>query len=106
MRFVQLWYHAFISSVEYDPPGFVEYLMVTFTVALGVRWLLGLCGMLTDGWPYLVLSSSFAIGAALSMWVREILAPSPRSRVPLVISIALLIFYSAYAFADFARNYL
>lgn len=71
-------------------------MMTSLTMALLVSW------EYTHQWPYLVLSSSFAIGAASSMWVREMIVPSHHPRVVLVLAIMLLI-YSLYAFSDVAR---
>ncbi len=70
--------------------------MVLLSVALALQW------AVSDEWPYLVLSSSFAMGAALSMWVRETIMPSHRPRGLLVLAIAVLLLYSVYAFADIA----
>ncbi len=70
-------------------------MMTSLTMALLVSW------EFTHHWAYLVLSSSFAIGAAVSMWIREMMIPSPHPRVVQVLAILLLI-YSFYAFADIA----
>ena len=69
--------------------------MVSFALALAMR------RFFTPDWPYLVLSASLAIGAAVSMWVRELMVPSPHSCVFKLLGVSLLI-YSLYAFADLA----
>ncbi|NEQ27913.1 MAG: hypothetical protein F6K28_54760, partial [Microcoleus sp. SIO2G3] len=84
-----------IFSTQHNPPEFVELMMTSLTMALLVSW------EFTQNWPYLVLSSSFAIGAAVSMWIREMIRPSAHPRVVLVLAVLLLI-YSAYALADIA----
>jgi hypothetical protein len=74
-----------VLSSQYNPPEFVEHLMMLLAMALSVAW------GLTDEWPYLVLSSSYAIGAAISMWVRQLLLPLPHSRMVLIPAALLLI---------------
>lgn len=69
--------------------------MVSFALALAIR------RFFTPEWPYLVLSASLAIGAAASIWVRELMIPSPHSGVFKLIGISLLI-YSLCAFSDLA----
>jgi hypothetical protein len=105
MRLWQFWWRTLVLSAQYNPPQFVEHLMIVLMFALGARWILGFLGMLTDDWQYLVLSSSFALGAAISMLVRELIIPSPRSRWVVVVAVAVLLIYSFYAFADLVRYY-
>jgi hypothetical protein len=96
MRLWQFWWRTLVLSTQYNPPEFVELMMTSLTMALLVSW------EYTHQWPYLVLSSSFAIGAAISMWVREMIVPSHHPRVVLMLAVMLLI-YSLYAFSDIAR---
>jgi hypothetical protein len=100
MRLWQFWSRTLLLTIQYNPPEFIEHLMILGTLILGMRWIF------TDNWPYLLLSSNFAFGAAISMWVRETIAPSHRPRIVMVFSVAMLLIYSAYAFADIARYYL
>lgn len=86
MRLWQYWWRTFIFSIQNNPPEFVEYLMMSFAMGLAIK-----C-FFTAEWPYIVLSLSFAIGAAISMWVREWLIPSPRK--PVVTASASLLFLS------------
>ncbi len=80
--------------------------MVLLGFGLGIRWILGLKGILTDDWQYLVLSSSLTIGAAISMVVRELIIPSHHSRWELVLAVVVLLIYSFYSFVDLVRYYL
>jgi len=98
MRLWQIWWRSLVFSTQYNPPELVELMMTSLTMALLMSW------EFTHLWPYLVLSSSFAIGAGLSMCVRELIVPSPYSGVVKMLAVLLLI-YSMYAFADVA-NYL
>lgn len=98
MRFWQFWWRTLIFSTQYNPPEFVELTMTSLTMALLVSW------EFTRAWPYLALSSSFALGAAVSMWVRELIIPSPYPRVVQVLAI-LLVIYSLYAFIDLAQYF-
>ena len=59
---------------------------------------------LTKGWPYLVLSLSYAIGAAVSTLVREALNPSSQPRITQVTAVLLLII-SCYSFSDLMRYF-
>src|SRR5919202_3761483 len=98
MRYWNWWWRSLIFSIQYEPPGFVEYLMMSFALGLGMKW------FFSPEWPYLVLSSSFVIGSAISMWVRELMMPS--SRKPRVLaSTLLLLAYSISSFVYLARNY-
>lgn len=72
-------------------------MMTSLTMALLVSW------EFTRDWPYLVLSSSLALGAAVSMWVREAIAPSPHPRVVKLLAILLLL-YSFHAFVEVANS--
>lgn len=66
--------------------------MILWTLILGLWW-----GFLPH-WPHLVLSASFSLGAAMSMSVRELMAPSPHRRSVSVLAILVLLTYSLYAF--------
>ncbi|NEP30621.1 MULTISPECIES: hypothetical protein [unclassified Moorena] len=92
MRLWQFWWRTLVLSTQYNPPEFVELMMTSLAMALLATW-----GYTSD-WPYLVLSSSFAMGAAVSMWVRGTTMPSSNSRMVQVMAI-LLIIYSFYAFS-------
>lgn len=93
MRLWDFWWRSLVFSTQYNPPEFVELMMTSLTMALLVSW------EFTHAWPYLVLSSSLAFGAAVSMWVRETIAPSPNAVVVKIMSILLFI-YSFHAFAQ------
>lgn len=91
MRLWQFWWRTLVLSTQYNPPEFVELMMTSLAMALLATW-----GYTSD-WPYLVLSSSFAMGAAVSMWVRGTTMPSSNSRMVQVMAILLLL-YSFYTF--------
>lgn len=92
MRLLQFWWRTL--SMTYNPPELVEHLMVLLTLVLGLTW------VFQPFWQYLVLSSSFAMGVAASMWVREVLLPSPRPPMVRVLPVAALLFYSLFAFVS------
>lgn len=98
-RHLQFCWRTLVFSTQQNPPESIEHLMVLLTLALGLNWVFQ-----PDDLPYLVLSSSFAIGAAASMWVREAFVPSPRPRAVMVIAITVLLLYSVYAFANVAYD--
>lgn len=59
-----------IRCFELDPPRLIEWVMITLAIAMAVLWLLHL-----NQWPYLVLSASFVLGNAASIWVRTAISP-------------------------------
>lgn len=95
MRLWNFWWRSLVFSTQYNPPEFVELMMTSLTMALLVSW------EFTHAWAYLVLSSSLSLGAAVSMWVREIIIPSPHPRVVKILAVLLLV-YSFHAFAEVA----
>ncbi|NEP14101.1 MAG: hypothetical protein F6K14_28630 [Symploca sp. SIO2C1] len=105
MRPWQFWWRTLVIARQYNPPEFVEHLMLFCMMGLGIRWILGMMGMLALSWPYQVLSASFAIGAAVSMAIREIIIPSPRPRVVIVFAIVVVLSYALFAFTDLVRYY-
>ena len=93
MRTWRFWLNTLILSSQYNPPRFVELLMLLLAIMLLGIW------SVTPNWPYLVLSLSFVIGASISILVREAIAPSPQMRATQVTAVLLLI-VSIYGFAD------
>ena len=96
MRTWRFWLNTLILSSQYNPPRFVELLMLLLAIGL-----LGIWGI-TPNWPYLVLSLSFVIGSSVSILVREAIAPSPQMRATQITAVLLLI-VSIYGFADLVR---
>ena len=93
MRFWQFWFNSFILSSQYNPPRFVELLMLMVAIAM-----LGVATILPEK-PYLILGLSLVVGASISILVREAIAPSPQ--VPITqLTALLLLFISLYGFAD------
>ncbi|WP_085960735.1 hypothetical protein [Cylindrospermum stagnale] len=93
MRLLNSWINGFILSSQYNPPQFVELLMLFLAIAM-----LSIATILPDR-PYLVLGLSFVVGASISILVREAIAPSPQMRVTQLTAL-LLLSISLYGFAD------
>ncbi|MDZ8023659.1 MAG: hypothetical protein RMX97_03025 [Nostoc sp. DedQUE11] len=93
MRFWYFWFNSFILSSQYNPPRFVELLMLFLAIAM-----LAIATILPDR-PYLILGLSLVVGASISILVREAIAPSPQTRITQVTALILLII-SLYGFAD------
>ena len=93
MRSWRFWLNTLILSSQYNPPRFVELLMVLLAMGLLAVWLF------TPKWPYLVLSLSFVVGSSISILVREAIAPTPQMRVAQVTALLMLII-SIYGFTD------
>ncbi|MDF5709193.1 MAG: hypothetical protein PUP90_16395 [Nostoc sp. S4] len=93
MRFWYFWFNSFILSSQYNPPRFVELLMLFLAIAM-----LAIASILPDR-PYLILGLSLVVGASISILVREAIAPSPQTRITQVTALLLLII-SLYGFAD------
>lgn len=96
MTIWRFWFHTLISSSQYNPPRFVELLMLLLAVALLGIW------QIIPSWPYLALSLSYIVGSSLSILVREAIAPSPQMRITQVTAILLLII-SIYGFIDLVQ---
>jgi len=103
MRPWQFWWRTLVFARQYNPPEFVEHVMLLCMMTLGVRWLLGMMGMLPPNWPYQVLSASFALGTAVSMGIREMMIPSPRPRIVVVFAVVVVFSYAVFAFTDLVR---
>lgn len=89
MRMWRFWLNAFIWSSQYNPPAFIELIMLFLAMGLLIIW------VFIPHWSYLVLSLSYGIGASLSISVRESLARSPQAHIAQVTT-ALLILTSIY----------
>jgi hypothetical protein len=97
MRVWHFWLNTFILASQYNPPRFVELLMLTVAIAM-----LGIATILPDR-PYLVLGLSLVVGASISILVREAIAPSPQSHVTKLTAL-LLLFISFYGFIDLVQT--
>ncbi|MEH1939730.1 MAG: hypothetical protein V7L01_05845 [Nostoc sp.] len=93
MRFWSFWFNSFILSSQYDPPRFIELLMLLLAIAL-----LAIDSFLRDR-PYLILCLSLIIGASISILVREAIAPSPQTRIT-QLATSILLIISLYGFAN------
>ncbi|BAY12092.1 hypothetical protein [Calothrix sp. NIES-2098] len=97
MRFWHFWLNSFILSSQYNPPRFVELLMLTVAIAM-----LGIATLSPDR-PYMILGLSLVVGASISILVREAIAPSPQTRITQLTALILL-FISLYGFADLLQT--
>lgn len=93
MRFWSFWFNTFVLSSQYNPPRFVELLMLLLAIAM-----LAIASILPD-MPYLILGLSLVVGACISILVREAIAPSPQTRIT-KLTASLLLIISLYGFAD------
>ncbi|GGA50045.1 hypothetical protein [Okeania sp. KiyG1] len=96
MRILQLWFENIRSGIQYNPPGFIELIMLVFAI------ILLLCWSVTDKWQYLVLCLSYVMGSSISILVREALTPSPQIQASQFTAVLLLIL-STFSFADLIR---
>jgi hypothetical protein len=93
MRYWNSWLNSFILASQYNPPRFVELLMLMLAIAM-----LSMATILPDK-PYMVLGLSFVVGSSISILVREAIAPSPEQKVARLTAL-LALFISLYGFAD------
>ena len=98
VRFCLFWWRSLIFALQYHPPEFLEQIMVMLAILLAMTW------GITNAWQYLILSSSYAIGASISIWVREAIAPSPQSSIAKTLGFILLA-YGLYGLLDVAQVY-
>ncbi|WGV27880.1 hypothetical protein [Halotia branconii] len=97
MRLWNFWINSFILASQYNPPRFVELLMLMLAIAM-----LAIATISPDR-PYLVLGLSLVVGASISILVREAIAPSPQTRVTQFTALLLLLI-SLYGFADLLQT--
>ncbi len=69
------WIHTLFLASQYNPPRFVELIM------LGIALTMLTIYTLNPNVPYLILGFSFVIGASASILVREAIAPTPQTRI-------------------------
>ncbi|MEH2398856.1 hypothetical protein [Nostoc sp.] len=93
MRFWSFWFNSFVLSSQYNPPRFVELLMLLLAIAM-----LAIATILPDR-PYLILGLSLVVGASISILVREAIAPSPQTRIT-QLTASLLLLISLYQFGE------
>jgi uncharacterized membrane protein (DUF373 family) len=93
MQYWQFWLNSFILSSQYNPPRFIELLMLTVAIVM-----LGIATLIPDR-PYMVLGLSLIVGASISILVREAIAPSPQTGMTKITALILL-FLSLYGFVD------
>ncbi|MBD0390570.1 MAG: hypothetical protein ICV54_29755 [Nostoc sp. C3-bin3] len=93
MRYWNSWLNSFILASQYNPPRFVEFLMLLLAIAM-----LAIAAILPDK-AYMVLGLSFVVGSSISILVREAIAPSPEQKVARLTAF-LALFISLYGFAD------
>ncbi|MBW4561609.1 MAG: hypothetical protein KME32_10730 [Mojavia pulchra JT2-VF2] len=97
MRFWNFWLNSFILSSQYNPPRFVELIMLMLAIAMLV------VATISPERPYMILGLSLVVGASISILVREAIAPSPQNRVTQLTAL-LLLFISFYGFADLLQT--
>lgn len=84
MRLWQVWWHNLVYLTQYNPPQFIEVLMLLLGMPLLLLW------AITGRWPYLVLCLSYVMGSSASMLVREAIFPSSRLLLTQLVAILLL----------------
>jgi hypothetical protein len=97
MRIWRFWFNSFVLASQYNPPRFVELLMLMLAIAM-----LAIATIIPDR-PYMILGLSLVVGASISILVREAIAPSPQTRVTQLTAVLLLII-SFYGFADLVKT--
>ncbi|WP_445634919.1 GDT1 family protein [Nostoc sp. DSM 114161] len=97
MRSWYFWFNSLILSSQYNPPRFVELLMLFLAIAM-----LAIASVLPER-PYLILGLSLVVGASISILVREAIAPSPQTRITQITALLLLII-SLFGFADLIQT--
>ena len=93
IRHWRFWWNTLFLASQYNPPQFVEGLMLLLALLLLGVW------SITPNWPYEALAWSYLIGVSASMWVREAIAPSNQARSTQLTALVLLLI-SIYGFAD------
>ncbi|WP_413173470.1 hypothetical protein [Anabaena azotica] len=104
MRLWNFWVNTLILSSQYNPPRFIELLMLTLAIAMLI------IATLVPDEPYLVLGLSFVVGSSMSILVREAISttdhahPASHQRRITQFTALLLLGISIYGFADLVRS--
>jgi predicted neutral ceramidase superfamily lipid hydrolase len=104
MRIWNFWVNTLILSSQYNPPRFIELLMLTLAIAMLI------IATITPEKPYLVLGLSFVTGASISILVREAISTTNHSHPPssqrliTILTSLLLLGISIYGFVDLIRS--
>jgi hypothetical protein len=96
MRFWQNFSESLILATRYNPPRFIELLMLILALILMGIW------SITEQWQYLVLCLSYVIGSSLSILIRESLSRPPQIQLTQLTAILLLVM-SLFSFATLIR---
>ncbi|ELR99123.1 hypothetical protein [Gloeocapsa sp. PCC 73106] len=83
---------------NFYPFGLIEVLMLSLAIGLLLVW------GITPQWPYLVLSLSYALGASLSVLIRNSLAPYPQNKLNQITAVAIILL-SLCSFTDLLRYF-
>ncbi|MEA5573131.1 hypothetical protein [Calothrix sp. UHCC 0171] len=98
MRSLRFWFDTFLLASQYNPPRFVELLMLMLAIAS-----IAVSILFPTEKPYMVLGLSLVFGSAISILVRESMIPSHQNRVTQITALLLLI-TSLCGFADILNN--
>ncbi|TAF02173.1 MAG: hypothetical protein EAZ77_19290 [Nostocales cyanobacterium] len=104
MRLWNFWVNTLILSSQYNPPRFIELLMLMLAIAM-----LLIATIIPDK-PYLVLGLSFVFGASISILVREGMSARGHVHSPFYqrlitqFTALLLLGISIYGFADLIQS--
>ncbi len=98
MRFLQILWLGWIWAWRYNPAELMEQLMVLCAITTAIIW------GFNDRWPFLILSSSFALGAAASMLMREAINPSGQAKLVRLLGLILTL-YSIHGFVELVQTY-
>ncbi|WP_353932332.1 hypothetical protein WJM97_07030 [Okeanomitos corallinicola TIOX110] len=100
MRIWNFWVNTLILSSQYNPPRFIELLMLSLAIAMLM------ISTITPDKPYLILGLSFVLGASISILIREAISttnhahPTSSQRLITIVTSLLLLIISVYGFAD------
>ncbi|SRR5579883_1281958 len=92
MRFWNFWLNTFFLFSQYNPPRFVEMVMVFLALIMLAIW------TFIPASPYMILGWSLVIGTSISILVREAIAPTPEMRFNQIAALFFLVI-SFYGFA-------
>jgi hypothetical protein len=104
MRFWHFCVNSLILSSQYNPPRFIELLMLSLAIAMLI------IATIVPDKAYLVLGLSFVLGASMSILVREAMSMMGNTNAPSThrlitqLTALLLLGISIYGFADLIRT--
>lgn len=85
MKRLQAWRSELIRVSQTNPPQFIQGVMLVLVVVLALAW------WWQQKWQFMLLCLSYSMGVTASLFVREVVDPSPHAKAIQVVMICFMI---------------